>query len=310
MKRDQYDETVDRCPECNSNKIVFDKRTGEVVCLECGYVIVPLTADLGPEWRSFEQDKDSGRCRVGAPITMVMHDMGLSTKIGWRLIGETDVTETQTETIPRIRRWEKKTCAPSGVLRNLTRGLSEIASICSTLGLPSNIMETASAIYRKVVKKRAMRGRSIRMMAAAAIYLACKKCGIPRMLKEIASSLNISKKGMARCYRFLVNNLNVSSPSMDVKLYISRFVNNLRLKGDVEKVAVELLECVRACGMTDGKGPVGLAAASTYLASVLLGYRLTQREVADIAKVTEVTLRNRYKELLTNADVYIILDFE
>lgn len=310
MKRNQYDETIDKCPECRSKRILFDTNTGEVVCADCGYVIVSMMVDLGPEWRSFEQEKDGGRCRVGAPVTMVMHDMGLSTKIGWKVVGESEIGDFQVDSLSKIRQWERKTYAPSGTLRNLSRGLSEIAFICSNLGLPNNVMETASSIYRKVAKGKVMRGRSIRVMAAAAVYLACKKCGIPRMLKEIASSLNINKKSMARCYRFLINSLNIASPSTDLKLYVSRFVNNLNLRGEVEKLAMEILECVKFCGIIDGKGPMGLAAASTYLVSILLGYRLTQREVAEVTKVTEVTLRNRYKELLRNVNIYAILDFE
>ena len=52
-----------------------------------------------------------------------------------------------------------------------------------------------------------------------------------------------------------------------------------------------------------GKGPCGCAAAAIYIASVLEGERKTQREVADVAGVTEVTIRNRYKELLDQLDL-------
>ena len=60
-------------------------------------------------------------------------------------------------------------------------------------------------------------------------------------------------------------------------------------------------------GLTSGRGPTGVAAAALYIASVLLGERKTQRDVADIAGVTEVTIRNRYKELAEKLDIEIIL---
>lgn len=309
MSRIIHDETVTKCPECGSSNLLFDKLSGEVVCVDCGYVIVNVTADLGPEWRSFDQDRDGKRVRVGAPVTLVMYDMGLSTKIGWKDTKGTDVSDIQVETLSAIKRCDKMTLM-NGTARSSIRGLSEIAAICLKLGLPTNIMETASLIYRKVVRTSVMRGRSIRNTAAAAVYLACKQCGIPRMLSEIAAALNLNKKEITKCYRFLISKLNIAPPSPDTKLYVSRFVNNFKVKGDVERLAVELLEHARVCGLIDGRGPVGLAAAATYLAAMLMGYKLTQREVAEVARVTEVTIRNRYKELLTNIRIRIELETE
>jgi len=49
---------------------------------------------------------------------------------------------------------------------------------------------------------------------------------------------------------------------------------------------------------TSGRGPTGIAAAALYVASLIHGEKRTQREVADVAGVTEVTIRNRYKELI------------
>ncbi|MCS7136452.1 MAG: TFIIB-type zinc ribbon-containing protein [Nitrososphaerota archaeon] len=304
-----HDETVTRCPECGSSNLLFDKLSGEVVCVDCGFVIVNTTADLGPEWRSFNQEKDGKRTRVGAPITLVMYDMGLSTKIGWKDGKGAYVSDLQAEALSALKRCDKMTIM-NGTVRSSVRGLSEIAAICLKLGLPTNIMETASLIYRKVVKTSAMRGRSIRNTAAAAVYLACKQCGIPRMLSEIAMALNLNKKEITKCYRFLIKKLNIAPLSPDTKLYVSRFVNNFRVRGDVERVAIELLEHARTCGLIDGRGPVGLAAAATYLAATLMGYKITQREVAEVARVTEVTIRNRYKELLTNTKIYVELQTE
>ncbi|HLD39272.1 MAG TPA: hypothetical protein VJB05_03095, partial [archaeon] len=45
------------------------------------------------------------------------------------------------------------------------------------------------------------------------------------------------------------------------------------------------------------------AAAAIYIASVLEGERKTQREVADVVGVTEVTIRNRYKEMAEALDI-------
>jgi len=307
LRKIAMDETISRCPECGSVNLLFDKRSGEISCVGCGYVIVPVMADAGPEWRAFDGEKEDDRSRSGAPITMKMHDKGLSTKISWRRRGRGEMTKAQLEKLSNLKKWDRRTQVANSNERNLTRALSELNSICSTLAIPDAVSETASVLYRKALKNKLVRGRSLRGMAAATVYLACKQCGVVRLLPEVARATNMTKKEVGRCYRLVVEVLSLRTPAIDTRLYVSRFVNNLNLKGDVETLALEILENAKAVGLTSGRGPIGMAAAATYLASILLNYRKTQHEVAEIAKVTEVTIRNRYKEMLERIgmDVYI-----
>lgn len=307
MRRIAMDETISKCPECGSVNLLFDKRSGEVSCVSCGYVIVPIMADAGPEWRTFDGEKEDTRSRSGAPITMKMHDKGLSTKISWRRRGSSEMTKAQLEKLSALKKWNRRTQVSNSIERNLTRALSELNSICSTLAIPDAVAETASVLYRRAIKHKLVRGRSLRGMAAATVYLACKQCGVVRLLPEVARATNLTKKEVGRCYRLVVDVLSIRTPAIDTRLYVSRFVNNLSLKGDVEALALEILRNAKSAGLTSGRGPIGMAAAATYLASILLNYRKTQHEVAEIAKVTEVTIRNRYKEMLEKIgmDVYI-----
>jgi transcription initiation factor TFIIB len=87
--------------------------------------------------------------------------------------------------------------------------------------------------------------------------------------------------------------------------YISRFCSELKLSGDVQAKTVEILRDAAHRELTSGRGPTGMAAASLYIASVLCGERRTQREVTDVADVTEVTIRNRYKEITKKLDLSI-----
>ncbi|HIH28172.1 MAG TPA: transcription initiation factor IIB, partial [Thermoplasmata archaeon] len=86
-----------------------------------------------------------------------------------------------------------------------------------------------------------------------------------------------------------------------------RFCSELKLSGDVQAKAIEILKDAADKELTSGRGPTGVAAASIYISSILCGERRTQREVADVAGVTEVTIRNRYKELAERLDIDIIL---
>ena len=70
------------------------------------------------------------------------------------------------------------------------------------------------------------------------------------------------------------------------------------MQGKVEEIANKILTVATELKLTSGRGPTGIAAAASYVASVLVGEKRTQREIAEIARVTEVTIRNRYKELI------------
>jgi len=176
--------------------------------------------------------------------------------------------------------------------------LSEITRISNNLSLPKSIFETASVIYRKALKKRLVRGRSIQGISAASVYIACRQCGLARTLNDVAAASNVSRRELGRSYRFLVNETNCSIPLIKPIQYVSRFSNQLELQGKVEVIASKILSAARELRLTSGRGPKGIAAAATYIASTLTGQMMTQREIAEIAQVTEVTIRNRYKEMI------------
>ena len=240
------------------------------------------------------------RTRVGAPLTYTIHDKGLSTTIDWhdRDIYGKSLSPGQKAQVYRLRKWQRRIRVSDATERNLAFALSEITKISNNLNLPKNILETASVIYRKAVKERLIRGRSIQGVTSAAIYLACRQCGLPRTLDEIAQCSTVNKKEVGRSYRFLIRELNYSIPPLRPSQYITKFSNQLTMQGKVEEIAHKILAAAKELKLTSGRGPTGIAAAASYVASVLTGERKTQREIAEIAQVTEVTIRNRYKELV------------
>jgi transcription initiation factor TFIIB len=197
----------------------------------------------------------------------------------------------------RARKWNRRSKVSGSSQRNLAYALSELTKIAYKLNLPRNVLETASMIYRQVVKKRLIRGRSVQGIAAASIYMSCRKCNVVRTLEEVGKAVNISKKQSGRNYRFLVRKLKTQVPPVKVKNYVSRFVSHLSLSGNVESLTMQIIRLATDLRMTSGRGPAGIAAASTYIASILCGERRTQGEIAKKAQVTEVTIRNRYKEI-------------
>ncbi len=293
------EDDVFRCPECGSTHLVRDYERGELVCEDCGLVIDENIIDQGPEWRAFDMEQGEKRARTGAPMTYTIHDKGLSTEIGWKnkdSYGKSIPTRNRAQ-LYRLRKWQRRIRVSNATERNLAFALQELDRIASSMGLPRNVRETAAMIYRKAVDKNLIRGRSIEGVVAAALYGACRQCGVPRTLDEIAAASNVGRKEIGRTYRFMTRELKLKLLPTRPQDYVQRFCSELKLSSEVQAKAMEILKEAANKELTSGRGPTGVAAASIYIASILCNERRTQREVAEVAGVTEVTIRNRYKEL-------------
>ena len=163
--------------------------------------------------------------------------------------------------------------------------------------IPRSVREDAALIYRKAARNKLVRRRSIEVVVASSLYASCRRCNIPRTLDEISESANVPKKQVGKTYRFLSRKLNFKLKPTFPKDYISRFASNLGLSGEVQAKAIEIINQAIDVGLNIGKGPTGIAAAALYIASYLLNERKTQKDIAEVVGVTEVTIRNRYKEL-------------
>lgn len=307
-EKQKTEETV-KCPECGSAHLSRDYSRAELICDDCGLVIDEDIIDHGPEWRAFDSDQHEKRARTGAPMTYTIHDKGLSTIIGWQnrdSYGKCIPTRNRAQ-LYRLRKWQTRTRISNATDRNLAIALSELDRMASGMGLPRTVRETAAMIYRKAAKRNLVRGRSIEGVTAASVYAACRQCHVPRTLDEISSVAHMSRKEIGRNYRYVARELELKLMPTTPWDYISRFCSELKLSADVQAKTLDMLREAAKKELTSGRGPTGIAAASLYIASVLCGERRTQREVADVAGVTEVTIRNRYKELAKKLDIDIIM---
>jgi transcription initiation factor TFIIB len=306
--KQKIEETI-KCPKCGSTNLSRDYRRGELICNDCGLVIEEDFIDHGPEWRAFDSEQREKRARVGAPMTYTIHDKGLSTMISWTnrdAYGKFIPTRNRAQ-LYRLRKWQTRTRISDGTERNLALALSALDQMSSALSLPKNVRETAAMIYRKAVRKKLIRGRTIEGVTAAVLYAACRQCNVPRTLEEISNTAQMKKKEIGRNYRNILHKLELKLLPTTPQDYISRFCSELKLSSDVQAKTLEILQEAAHQELTSGRGPTGIAAASIYIASVLCGERRTQREVAEVAGVTEVTIRNRYKEIAEKLDIGIIL---
>jgi len=287
------------CLRCGKNSLLTDEDTGEQFCAKCGYVISEKLEASGPEWRSFQKDGGSDPARTGAPSSLTIHDMGLSTVINPQNRDATGkpLSASMKSTIERLRTWDSRSQVHEPVDRNLRQALSELNKLKDKVAISANVLEKAAYLYRKALEKKLVRGRSISAMIAASLYAACRDTETPRTLKDIADAANVKRKDISRCYRLLHNELELKMPVVDSIQCIARISSKLKIPEKTKRYAIKVLQDAQERKESAGKDPMGLAATALYLSCVQNGISITQRDLAEAAGVTEVTIRNRYKGL-------------
>ena len=306
----RYDATTTIiCPECGKSDIVHNEIRGEKVCTTCGLVISEHQIDHGPEWRAFTSEERDARARTGAPTTYTMFDKGLSTTIDWRdqdINGRKFSAERRAQ-IYRLRKWQRRSRIHNSAERNIALALSEMDRLTSQLGISHSIKELAALLYRKLIVRKLLRSRSIDPLAAASIYAACRLRKIPRTLEEVAKHSRETEKKIAKHYRMLVFKLGLKMPIPNPSHYVPMLINELNLAHAVQEKTLEILEDAKnKKGLTTGKDPKGIAASAIYIAGIMTDHQATQREIAIAADVTEVTIRNRYKELVRELNISML----
>ena len=291
------------CSECGG-RLRLDEAHGETACVDCGLVVEADAIDHGPEWRAFDHEESRSRSRVGAPRTVLMHDNGLSSKIGW---GNKDAAGNvlparQRERMQRLRTWDERFRTRSSAERNLKQALGEIERMASALGIPETARETASVIYRRALEADLLPGRSIEGVATAALYAAARQAGVPRRADEVAAVSRVDALRFKRTYRYVIRELDLKVGPVDPERFVSRIAADLDVDEAAERRTYDLLQTAKERAIHSGKSPAGLAAAAIYAGDLLGEGDLTQAEVSDAAGVSEETIRNRYRELLEAAE--------
>lgn len=288
-----------RCPECNSISLTYDEQRGEVICNNCGLVIEEKMVDTGQESHG-QFDKAEKKGRGGAPLSMQKFDKGLTTNVG-EISDIYKLDAGQTRKFLRLKKWQER--VSTSIERNLRLAMAELRRVASFLSLPTVVRDEASRVYNFVLQRGLVRGRSMESVIAACIYAACRSYNIPRTLDEIANASDVERKEIGRTYRFVIRKLAIKVTPSNPKDYIPRFASILHLSPKTQNDALKILKRADISELTSGRGPAGIAAAALYVAALINDEKKTQREVADVAGITEVTIRNRYKELIEKLEL-------
>ncbi len=287
------------CFFCKKGIIIADAETGELICNNCGFVLIERIEDLGPE--RVPSNDDVRNARSGSHYSLAKHDMGLAT-----IIGTVDkdafgrpLSAPMKYAIERLRKWDSRSQTDTMYSKNLRIAFTLLDRLKDSLGLSYVILEQAAYIYRKAVDKGLTRGRSISGILGASLYAACRYTETPRSLKDISKEINVNKKMMAACYRLILRELDLKMPIADPTKCVARIASKTNINEKTKRKALEIIQRATEFNIVVGKDPLGFAASALYLSCMMNGNKITQKNIAGASGVTEVTVRNRYKELRT-----------
>jgi len=291
-------QTSTLCYACNNGRPITDSESGEMVCSDCGLVFSDKVLETRAEWRNFVSDRHSS-ARTGSPTSLAYHDMGLATIIGRNNSdsGGHKLDAAMQSTIQRLRTWDYRIRANSSTDRNLMQAFAELDRLKDKLGLSDVIIEKTAYIYRKAHEKHLVKGRSTSSIIAAAIYIACREMEAARTLRDISEITGVKLKAVSRGYRLLVVALDIKMPLIDPMKYIAKIANKVNMSEKSRRMAMVTMNSLTEKEISAGKGPMGLAATVLYLSCQSNGEGISQRHIAEAAGVTEVTIRNRSKDL-------------
>jgi transcription initiation factor TFIIB len=284
------------CPDCDGRIIAEES---ERFCEECGLVVSDEEIDHGPEWRSYDGDGES-KSRVGAPLTESLHDRGLSTEIGGqnRDSAGNRLSANQRRKMARLRKWDRRFKTQDSQDRNLRKGCGEIQRMVSALGLPKNVSETASMLFRQAVHDDILPGRSVEGVAGAAVYIAARIEKVPRTYSQMEPVSRVDVDSVKSAELCLLHELELGiEPTMPGE-YLPQFADALDLSQDHIRKAEDLLADLQETPAISGKRPSALAASALFAAGVILGEVISQDAVSKRCDTTPVTIRNQYRLLL------------
>jgi transcription initiation factor TFIIB len=288
------------CSTCNikGNKMVTDLVSGEVVCSNCGTVAFDGIEENAKEWTNFN-DRETDKSRIGMPFSLAVHDMNLST-----IIGKTNKDSTgqlidagMQATMNRLRIWDSRTLFRDSSARNFTTAFILLDKLKDKLGLTPSVVEKTAYTYRKVQEAGLIRGRTIGAVLVACLYISCRELGVSRTIDELAEASNIRRKAIAKIYREIVFHLQRKMPQVNCFQCIDKIANKIQLNERTIRHARDLMKKVLELEFSAGKDPMGFAGAVLYVSLQMDGKTIRQIDIAEAAGVTEVTIRNRAKDL-------------
>jgi len=278
---------------CNKNNLITDVFNGEIFCASCGTVIEEKL-DNHNEMPPHSLEDFMSKSQIGPKQSLSMYDKGMSSIIG----KDKDATGKPLSSFNksrfnRLRILDGRSKTKKSSQRTLVKSLTFLNGLKEKLGISENTVEVTCSLFRRAQKHQLIRGRSSNYLMAASLYVSCRQTMTPRSLEKISETGNITKKYLQKSVRVLIDEFDLVLPQYNISSFLTKLSNDLGISEKTKRYALKILSDVEKCGSAAGKNPIGQAAASLYLASMLMGDDVNQRKFSEISGVSTVTLRNR-----------------
>ena len=283
------------------NASITDFETGEVICQNCGAVLQDKISYDRKDDNTFTNN--TGPSHIDFRSTLRFHDMGLATIIG-RFNHDSagkPIDYEMRHSMKRMRIWDSRSQTKNSSDRNLRTALFEMEKLKEKLCLSDAIMERSAYLYRKAARAQLIRGRSIKGIVGACLYIACREMDATRTIMDISKTLQESRRSIAKNYRMLFQNLKLTVSVPDPIKGIIKIANNLELPENTKREAISIFDTLKEKKLVAGKKPDAVAATVVYMASIKTGLNLSQQKISKVSGITGVTIRNRYKEYIKYA---------
>lgn len=286
------------CQICGGTEFETDLVRGEIICTSCGMVQSEQMLASGAEWRAFTL-KERGTLPRASPVS----DARIRNPIGGMIL-RSDVFRVTDNTgnddrfsLLRMAKYDLRSRHDDSIQRSAAYADRYMDKLKSDLKLSSVVIKEAVGVYKRAYGKKLVRGRAIKDVVAASVYSACRVHGLTHSMDEVAKSIGCTRKNVARTYRMILRKLTIKVPVPRAAPYIAQIVSKMELPGIVERDSLEMLDAITKGKIVIGKDPRSIAMAVVYLIIRGTVNTRTQKEIALVLGMTEVTLRNRYKDI-------------
>jgi transcription initiation factor TFIIB len=269
---------------CVCENVVFDYKNGYVVCADTGEVV-----DTIIDFRPGRRRRDRLPDRPGEKIDLWFPDSNMATDIGW---------SGDERTVKRLRKLNKRTRFGEREKKFL-EAIYMLMRFANTLNLPNKVFEEAAMILRRGVENRIIPITNISMChIATAIIVACRAGGVPITARDVADIANCSENDVINMVKTVSDALNIRAMHTPPEELAQKLASELNMSAKAVSKAIDVIKRARDAGLVDGKHPAVVAATAVYVAGILTDEYVTQKNLAKIANVSEVSIRHYYKEFM------------
>lgn len=272
------------CSRCNGRLIICEDET---VCTKCATVTNQSASDITID---YDRTADGLGGRVGPATNGKIIDTEINSSgkdySGRPIRGNSKVLHKKIRIIDKRQKID----------RTQITGAYEIDRICDKLSLTSLVRDDANNIFLECKKRKLLRGRRTKDFAASCVYVSYRIAGYPKNFNEFKEITNTSVS-LLRSYSSLIKQeLQIITKVMSAEQYLAMIISEITPTPSlrVQKMTIDILQKYPE---KQGKDPKILAAGALYYACILNDEGISQRVIAISAKISEISVRNRYRDM-------------